>query len=85
MSLWLRRAEVPGKRKRRRAKAGRNSRHEFLEMFWNVADWLHELLPRKWVQHGNGSERLPGELEGLTSRARLLSRFLSHVLKEGSV
>jgi hypothetical protein len=41
--------------------------------------------PGNGFNMGNGSERLLSELGGLTSRARLLSRFLSQVLKEGFV
>ena len=41
--------------------------------------------PGNGFNMGNGSERLLGELGGLTSRARLLSRFLGYVLKEGPV
>jgi hypothetical protein len=41
MLLWLKHAELSVKSKKGALpKAGKNSRHEFIEMFWKVADWL---------------------------------------------
>ena len=82
MGLWLKRAEISGKRKtgrfRKRVRTSDTSLSKCFEK-WLIG--CMNSCPGNGFNMGNGSERLLGELGGLTSRARLLSRFLGHVLK----
>lgn len=55
MAEAVERAEISVKSKKGALpKAGKNSRHEFIEMVWKVADWLHEVLPGKWGTEARG-------------------------------
>jgi len=80
------RAEISGKRKRGRfRKRVRTSGTSLSKCFGLWLIGCIDSCPGNGFNMGNGSERLLGELGGLTSRARLLSRFSSHVLKEDPV